>query len=450
MPAVPTSSGSSGMWMPRRVSAWASSHSPAPQNSSARTMKPSLRKNSDAATRPSRPSPTAMAMGRSRPARAGAGRASTSMLEGCVIRPRGARSPCAPTTGRRTRRGAWSALPAPSRRAARRPRPPHRRGRGRRAARREGAGSADQAPRRVRRPVVGAQGERAPRGLMTQPSSIDVLARPAPARAGRDLPIAIAVGLGLLGLVAVSLSFRKEGFILLALVACGAGLWELAQALTRRGIHIPLLPLLVGTAGILVSSYTGGPEALLVAFMLTAGGVVVWRVLDGGGAEALRDAAAATFAAAYIPFMAGFVMLMLDQPGGDRRVALFVLLAVASDTGGYTAGVLLGRNLLAPSVSPKKTWEGLAGSLLLASAVGAVGMVLAFDANPLIGIALGLASVLTATLGDLAESLIKRDLELKDMGSLLPGHGGVLDRIDSLLLSAPLVYLVLLVTVPGA
>jgi len=285
---------------------------------------------------------------------------------------------------------------------------------------------------------------------MTQPSSIDVLARPAPARAGRDLPIAIAVGLGLLGLVAVSLFFRKEGFIVLALLFCGAGLWELAQALTRRGIHIPLLPLLVGTAGILVSSYTGGPEALLVAFMLTAGGVVVWRVLDGGGAEALRDAAAATFAAAYIPFMAGFVMLMLAQPGGDRRVALFVLLTVASDTGGYTAGVLAGRHPLAPSVSPKKTWEGLAGSLLLASTVGAVGMVLAFDANPLIGIALGLASVLTATLGDLAESLIKRDLELKDMGSLLPGHGGVLDRIDSLLLTAPLVYLVLLVTVPGA
>src|SRR5665648_706524 len=275
MPAVPTSSGSSGMWMPRRVSAWASSHSPAPQATSARRMKPSLRKDSDTATRPSRPSPTAMAMGRSRPA------------------------------------------------------------------------------------------------------------RPAPARAGRDLPIAIAVGLGLLGLVAVSLSFRKEGFILLALVACGAGLWELAQALTRRGIHIPLLPLLVGTAGILVSSYTGGPEALLVAFMLTA-------------------------------------------------------------------GVLAGRHPLAPSVSPKKTWEGLGGSLLLASSVGAVGMALAFDANPLIGIALGLASVLTATLGDLAESLIKRDLELKDMGSLLPGHGGVLDRIDSLLLTAPLVYLVLLVTVPGA
>lgn len=285
---------------------------------------------------------------------------------------------------------------------------------------------------------------------MSEPTPVDALARPKPSRAGRHLPIAIGVGLGLLGAVAASLAFRKEVFIGVALLFCGAGLWELAQALTRRGIHLPLLPLLVGTAGILVSSYTSGPEALLVAFMLTAGGVVVWRVLDGGGAEALRDAAAGTFAAAYIPFMAGFVMLMLAQPLGERRVALLVLLVVASDTGGYVAGVLVGRHPLAPSVSPKKTWEGLIGSLVLASAVGVAGMVWAFEANLFVGVALAVASVLTATLGDLAESLLKRDLDLKDMGSLLPGHGGVLDRLDSMLLTAPLVYLVLLVTVPGA
>ncbi|NTW40073.1 MAG: phosphatidate cytidylyltransferase [Cellulomonadaceae bacterium] len=267
-------------------------------------------------------------------------------------------------------------------------------------------------------------------------------------RAGRDLPIAVGVGLGLLALLVVSLVFRKEGFILFALVACGAGLWELAQAFTRRSIHIPLVPLLVGLVGILVSSYTSGPEALLVAFLLTAGGVVVWRVLDGAGPAALRDAAAATFATAYIPFMAGFVMLMLSQPDGARRVALFVLLAVASDTGGFVAGVLLGRHPLAPSVSPKKSWEGLGGSLVLACTVGAVGIVWAFDAPAYVGAALGVAAVLTSTLGDLAESLLKRDLELKDMGTLLPGHGGVLDRLDSLLLTAPLVYLVLLVAVP--
>src|SRR5690606_7676737 len=124
------------------------------------------------------------------------------------------------------------------------------------------------------------------------------------------ISLAIAVGLGLLGVTTASLIFRKEGFILLAAVACGAALWELGQAFTRRGIHLPLLPLLVGLVGILVSSYTSGPEALLVAFMLTVGGAVVWRALDGSGDGALRDVAASAFAAAYVPFMAGFVMLM--------------------------------------------------------------------------------------------------------------------------------------------
>ncbi|WP_250444763.1 phosphatidate cytidylyltransferase [Actinotalea sp. C106] len=286
---------------------------------------------------------------------------------------------------------------------------------------------------------------------MTELAGSDAATRgPAGApRAGRNLPIAIAVGLALLAVVAGSLLWRKELFLLLAVLACGAALWELAQAFRRRGIHLPVLPLLVGTVGILVSSYTAGSEALVVAFMLTAGGVVVWRVLDGSGPAALRDAAAATFAAAYVPFMGGFVMLMLAEPDGARRVGLFILLAVSNDVGGYVAGVLAGRHPLAPSVSPKKSWEGLAGSLLLASVIGAVGMVWAFHASPLVGVAIGVAAVLTATLGDLAESLIKRDLELKDMGSLLPGHGGVLDRLDSMLLTAPLVYLVLLVALPA-
>lgn len=277
----------------------------------------------------------------------------------------------------------------------------------------------------------------------------DAVATPPPSRAGRDLPLAIVVGLVLLAAVAVSLLWHKELFVVLAVLACGAGLWELAQAFRRRRIRLPLTPLLVGTVGILVSSYLAGPEALMVAFLLTAGGVAVWRVLDGSGPAALRDAAAAVFAAAYLPFMAGFVMLMLAAADGHWRVLLFVLLAVASDTGGYVAGVLLGRHPLAPSVSPKKSWEGLGGSLALAGLVGAVGVVVLLDGSPVLGVLLGVASVLTSTLGDLAESLLKRDLELKDMGTLLPGHGGVLDRLDSLLLTAPLVHLVLLVALPA-
>jgi len=267
-------------------------------------------------------------------------------------------------------------------------------------------------------------------------------------RSGRDLPVATVVGLGLLAGVGASLFIQKEVFVAVALVAVGASLWELAQAFGRRDIHLPLLPLLVGSVGILVSAYVAGGEALLVSFMLTAGGVVVWRVLDGNGPAALRDCTAGIFAAGYLPFLAGFVMLMLAMPDGARRVLLFVLLAVASDVGGYAAGVLVGRHPLAPSVSPKKTWEGLAGSVVLSCVVGAVGIAWGFHASPWIGVGLGLATVTTATIGDLSESLIKRDLELKDMGSLLPGHGGVLDRLDSMLLTSPVVYLVLLVFLP--
>jgi phosphatidate cytidylyltransferase len=248
--------------------------------------------------------------------------------------------------------------------------------------------------------------------------------------------------------VVASLYFRKEAFVLLAVLAVGAGLWELAQAFGRRGIHLPLLPLLVGDVGILVSAYTAGAEALFVAFLLTAGGVVVWRVLDGNGEPALRDSTAGTFAAAYLPFLAGFVMLLLAMPDGASRVLLFILLCVASDTGGYAVGSLIGRHPLARSVSPHKTWEGLLGSIVLASFVGVVGLQLLFHGEPMVGVFLGAATVFTASIGDLAESLLKRDLELKDMGSLLPGHGGVLDRIDSMLLTAPAVYLILNVLQP--
>ncbi len=275
----------------------------------------------------------------------------------------------------------------------------------------------------------------------------------APARTpnpGRDLPVAVAVGLGMLAAVAASLFIRKDVFAGVVILAVCAAMWELARAFARAQLHLPLVPLLVGSVGILVSAYTTGAEALVVAFLLTVGGTVVWRVLDGSGRPALRDAAASAFATAYLPFLAGFALLMLAAHDGAARVAMFILLGVACDTGGYAVGVLLGRHPMAPSVSPKKTWEGLAGSIVLACVVGVVGAQVAFHAEPVIGVILGLATVATATLGDLSESMLKRDLGLKDMGRLLPGHGGVLDRLDSLLLSAPGVWLVLTLLVPAS
>jgi phosphatidate cytidylyltransferase len=271
---------------------------------------------------------------------------------------------------------------------------------------------------------------------------------PTPPAGGRDLPVAITVAVVLLAAIVAALFIRKEVFVLLAIVVVGAALWELAHAFARRSIHIPLVPLLVGSVGIIISAYYAGSEALFVAFLLTVGGTVVWRVMDGSGEPALRDATAAVFATAWLPFLAGFAVLMLAEVDGPKRVLLFILLVVGSDTGGYAVGSLLGSHPMAPTVSPKKSWEGLGGSVVLACVVGVVGGQTLLGAEPMVGLVLGLAAVLTATLGDLAESLLKRDMDLKDMGRLVPGHGGLLDRLDSLLLTAPVVYLVLAALVP--
>jgi phosphatidate cytidylyltransferase len=141
-------------------------------------------------------------------------------------------------------------------------------------------------------------------------------------------------------------------------------------------------------------------------------------------------------------------MLMLAAPDGPYRVIVFVAVTVANDVGGYASGVLFGRHPMAPSISPKKSWEGLAGSVVLCMLVGAGTVYFLLDGSPLAGLAVGAAAAFTATLGDLSESLVKRDLGIKDMGSLLPGHGGIMDRLDSLLPTAPAVALLLMLLVP--
>ncbi|PFG38487.1 phosphatidate cytidylyltransferase [Georgenia soli] len=272
---------------------------------------------------------------------------------------------------------------------------------------------------------------------------------PPTGRAGRNLPAAIGVGVGLLAVVALSLFVRREAFVVLVVVAVAGALWELAAAVGQRHIRIPVLPLWVGAVGILLSAWVAGAEAMLMAFTLTAGGVFVWRVLDGGGMDAVRDASAGIFAAAYVPYLAGFALLLLRQPDGPWLVVTFLLATIANDTGGYIAGVLFGRTPMAPSISPKKSWEGLAGSLVLSVAISVVLVTLALDGPWWGGVVLGAVVVASATTGDLAESLLKRDLGLKDMGSLLPGHGGIMDRLDSLLITAPVCYLVLRLVLGG-
>lgn len=285
--------------------------------------------------------------------------------------------------------------------------------------------------------------ERAGR-LVAPPPTQNRVPPPATGRAGRNLPWAITVGVGLLVLVGVSLFLPKPVFILLVAAAIAVALWEFAGACARANVALALPPLWVGSLGIFVCAWQLGSEAMFVALFLTVVAAALWRLMDGGGLKALRDVVAAAFVATYLPFLAAFAVLMHVR-GGPWPVVVFILGTISNDLGGYIAGVLFGRHPLAPSVSPSKSWEGFAGSLLMSIVVVATGMWLL--GGPIwVGALLGALSAVLATVGDLGESLIKRDIGLKDMGSLLPGHGGIMDRLDSLLMTVPAYYLVFLLT----
>ena len=269
-----------------------------------------------------------------------------------------------------------------------------------------------------------------------------------PGRAGRNLPAAIAVGLALGLIITVPLfSPYRWVFIGVLVAAVALGTWEIVQALRTLGALPPLPPLLLGGVAMIVLAYRSGASALFIALVLTVLGCLVWRLADPAEGF-LSDVAAATFTAAYVPFLAGFAALLAVPDDGPRRVTAFIAVVVCSDVGGYAAGVLFGKHPMAPSVSPKKSWEGFAGSLTACALAGAIFFWTLFDANPLLGVVYGLAVVCVATLGDLGESMVKRDIGIKDMGTLLPGHGGLMDRLDSLLPTAPVAWLLLTAFVP--
>ncbi|MGI8536307.1 MAG: phosphatidate cytidylyltransferase [Mycobacteriales bacterium] len=276
---------------------------------------------------------------------------------------------------------------------------------------------------------------------------VDPAAAQRTTRAGRDLPAAIGVGLGLGALIIASLFFAKIGFIAIVLAAAVLGIVELTRALATCGTRLPLVPLLVGGTVTLCGGYFGGVTVVAIGAALTTLAIMLWRLREGADGF-VRDVTAAVFVLAYVPVLGSFVVLLLAEDDGPWRIVTFIVCTIASDIFGYAAGATLGKHPMAPTISPRKSWEGFAGAVLGGLVAGVATVVLALEGHWWVGLLLGAASVVMATLGDLFESLIKRDLRIKDMGDLLPGHGGMMDRLDSLLAVAPVAWLIMYLLVP--
>nr|WP_246003682.1 phosphatidate cytidylyltransferase [Nocardioides aurantiacus] len=267
-------------------------------------------------------------------------------------------------------------------------------------------------------------------------------------RAGRNLPAAIASGVGLGAAIILSLVIWKPAFMLIVVAAVLVAVWEMHRGLQARGIDLPQEPLMLGGSIMVVVAFLGGrddgPDALITATAVTALVTMLW-LLRRGVEGYVQNATASVFTLIYIPFLGSFVALLLAEDGSDgvKGIVTFVVITVASDIGGYVAGVLFGKHPMAPVISPKKSWEGFAGSALACVAAGVLLVVLLLGSDWWIGVLLGLIAVVMATLGDLCESVMKRDLGIKDMSQIIPGHGGLMDRLDSLLATIAPIWLVL-------
>lgn len=270
---------------------------------------------------------------------------------------------------------------------------------------------------------------------------------PKKSRAGRDLPAAIGVGVALGGTIIAILLFAPKVWYGLVAVAFAIATWEVTKRLRDGGYQVALWPLLIGGQAIIWAGWPWGPTGILTAFAGTVLVLMVWMLLAQGINRApenyLHNLSASVLVLAWLPLLASFGTHMVVQDHGAARVATLMIVVVCSDVGGYAAGVLFGKHPMAPAISPKKSWEGLAGSVIVGTTGAICSVLFLLENHWWIGLILGPVLVVCATLGDLVESQVKRDLGIKDMGTLLPGHGGIMDRLDSLLPSAFIVWAVL-------
>jgi phosphatidate cytidylyltransferase len=266
-------------------------------------------------------------------------------------------------------------------------------------------------------------------------------------RAGRNLPAAIGVGVVLGGAAIGTLLFAPKGWLVMLAVAIPIATFEIVRRLQEAGYALPAIPLLIGGQAMIWLPWPYGAAGLLGAYGGTIVVCMVWRLVGQGLREQpvnyLRDISATVLLVTWVPLFAGFSALLIFQDDGGIRTFTVIVTVVFADIGGYVAGVLFGKHLMAPAISPKKSWEGLGGSMLFGIAAAVLTVTFLLDKPAWVGVPLGLMLVITGVLGDLVESQVKRDLGIKDMGSLLPGHGGVMDRIDAMLPSAVAGWIVL-------
>ncbi len=271
------------------------------------------------------------------------------------------------------------------------------------------------------------------------------------ATGGRSLSKSIVVGLLLGGVFLLSVLILKELFLVLAAAVAALGAWELSTALRQKGWYVPRVPSVVGAILIMPATFWGGARAQWLVALAIVGALVLWRSVHllwerrqapaQAFRQTIRDFAASAFVVIYLPLMTSFTVLLLSRPDGAAWVLALVVTVAMIDTAGYLVGRSFGRHKLAPGVSPKKTWEGLLASITAGTISAVLFMMLVFDRPWWLGLIFAAALLLSAVFGDLAESLIKRDLGVKDMSSMLPGHGGIMDRLDSILPSALIAYL---------
>ncbi|MBV0894699.1 phosphatidate cytidylyltransferase [Microbacterium sp. NC79] len=263
-------------------------------------------------------------------------------------------------------------------------------------------------------------------------------------RTGRDLILAVLSGLVLAGVVLGALLFVPTVFAAIVIVVSGLATFELARAFETGGRKVDVWVQIVAAVALAATGYFG--TALWQLWVMTFAVVavlIVWRMVAQMAArdgrtygDVLADIAAAGFIPIYVPFLLALVLVLQHQTNGAAWILTFIIVVVSADTGAYAVGVWIGKHPMVPRVSPKKTWEGFAGAATAAVIAATLLAYFVLDLPLWAGIVMGLVILITATLGDLGESLIKRDLGIKDMSSWIPGHGGLLDRLDSLLPSA--------------